>query len=139
MLLDIDGLDLQWQNGVLSDWERPLGQLNGAEAPFAIQRLNAVARPAVLVLASLRTIDTSGMGPGNDGDGQIPDAIRNLVPDPNDNFNIEVLTKNIDTVRVVRHLVSLQFFKSKLIEHFDILWKQNKIVWPSRRNVNDHP
>ena len=84
MLLDIDGLDLQWKNGVLSDWEVP-------EAPFAIQRLNAVARPAVLGLASLRTIDTSGMGPGNDGDGQIPDAIRNLVPDPNDNFNIEVL------------------------------------------------
>ena len=101
------GLDLlQWQNGVLSDWEGPLGQLNGAEAPFAIQRINAVARPAVLLgLASLRTIDTSGMGPGNDGDGQIPDAIRNLVPDPNDNFNIEVLTKNVDTVRVVRHLL----------------------------------
>jgi hypothetical protein len=24
------------------------------------------------------------LGPGNDGDGQIPDAIRNLVPDPNE-------------------------------------------------------
>ena len=23
MFLDIDGLDLQWQNGVLSDWEGP--------------------------------------------------------------------------------------------------------------------
>ena len=53
----------------LSDWEGPLGQLNGAEAPFAIQRLNTVARLAVLGIASLRTIDTSGMGPGNDGDG----------------------------------------------------------------------
>jgi hypothetical protein len=98
MLLDIDGFDLQWQNGYLNDWEGPLGQLNGAEAPFVIQRLNAVARTAVLGLTSLRTIDTSEMGPGNDGDRQIPDAIRNLVPDPNDNFNIEVLTKNVDTV-----------------------------------------
>ena len=67
------------------------------------------------------------MSPGNDGDGQIPDAIRNLVPDPNENFNIEVLIKNVDTVLVVWHL-SLQFFKSKFIEHFDISWKQNKIV-----------
>ena len=54
------------------------------------------------------------LGPGNDGDGQIPDAIRNLVPDPpNDNFNIEVLTKNVDTVRVVWHL-SLQFVSSRV-------------------------
>ena len=89
----------------LSDQKGPLGQLNGAKTPFAIQRLNAVARPVVLGLASLRTIDTSGMGPGNDGDGQIPDAIRNLVSYPNDNFNIEVITKNVDTVRVVRHLL----------------------------------
>jgi len=57
------------------------------------------------------------------------------------NFNIEVITKNVDTVRVVAPAFkfTVRLFKSKLIEHFDILWKQNKIVWPSRRNVNDHP
>jgi len=36
---------------------------------------------------------------------------------------LKITTNNI---RVVRHL-SLHYFKSKLIEHFDILWKQNKI------------
>jgi hypothetical protein len=53
------------------------------------------------------------------------------------NFNIEVITKNVDTVRVVAPAFkfTVRLFKSKLIEHFDILWKQNKIVWPSHRNV----
>jgi len=53
------------------------------------------------------------------------------------NFNIEVITKNADTVRVVAPAFkfTVRLFKSKLIEHFDILWKQNKIVWPSHRNV----
>ena len=48
------------------------------------------------------------------------------------NFNIEVITKNADTVRVVASAFkfTVRLFKSKLIEHFDILWKQNKIVWP---------
>ena len=133
ILLDIDGLDLHWLNFVLSDWEGSLGQLNGDEATFAFQRLNAVARPVLLGLSSLQAIDTSGMGPCNDGDGKISNAIRNLVPDPNDNFNIEVLTKNVNTVRVLWHL-SLQFFKSNLIEHIDILWKQNNFVITSKCN-----
>ena len=61
MLLDVDGLDQQWVNGVPSDWEGPLGQLNGSEAPFAIQRLNS----AIATLQ--RILHTSAMGPGNDG------------------------------------------------------------------------
>ena len=86
-------------NGVPSDWEGPLySQFNGAEAPFAIQQLNAVATTLV-GLPRLQRIDTSGMGPGNDGDGKIPDSIFNLIPDPNEICDIDLLIhKNIETV-----------------------------------------
>ena len=53
--------------------------------------------------------------------------LENLVLDTNENCNIEILKMTTDNIRVVRHL-SIHFFTSKLIEHFDILWKQNKIV-----------
>ena len=35
----------------------------------------------------------------------------------------------VDGVRVVRHL-SLDFFCSKLVEHFNIRWQQHDIEWP---------
>ena len=31
--------------------------------------------------------------------------------------------------------LSLPFFRAKLIEHFDILWRQHKIEWPLRNRV----
>ena len=36
-------------------------------------------------------------------------------------------------VRVVNE-IGLGYFRRKLVEHFDILWRQNRIKWPSRRN-----
>ena len=116
---------MRWGDGVPSDWKDQLGQLNGDEAPFATQRLNRVVMP-VLGSTNLRLIESSGMVPGNDVGGRILDSILNLVPDPNENCNIEMLKITTNNIRVVRHL-SLHYFKSKLIEHFDILWKQNKI------------
>jgi hypothetical protein len=38
-------------------------------------------------------------------------------------------------VRVVRHL-SLKFFREHLVEHFDILFEQGKIVWPRSRGIS---
>jgi len=35
-------------------------------------------------------------------------------------------------VQVV-NLLSLGFFRSKLVEHFDILWRKKITKWPSRR------
>jgi hypothetical protein len=36
------------------------------------------------------------------------------------------------------HHLSLLYFRSKLIEHFDILFKRNAIVWPSQCSVNNN-
>ena len=30
-------------------------------------------------------------------------------------------------------------FRNKLVEHFDIQWKQNKIQWPSRTGMGNPP
>jgi hypothetical protein len=38
--------------------------------------------------------------------------------------------------RVVKDL-SLPYFRSKLIQHFDIAFKRNEIQWPGRRNQQD--
>jgi hypothetical protein len=35
----------------------------------------------------------------------------------------------------VIHKLSLQFFCSRLVEHFDIIYKQNRINWPSRAGL----
>ena len=37
-----------------------------------------------------------------------------------------------EEVRKVADL-GLGYFRSRLVEHFDILFKQNKIKWPARR------
>eukprot|EP00984_Skeletonema_dohrnii_P001035 scaffold327_cov200-Skeletonema_dohrnii-CCMP3373.AAC.1 len=35
--------------------------------------------------------------------------------------------------------MDLLTFKSKLINHFDIMWKQRRIEWPSRDGSNPAP
>jgi hypothetical protein len=35
------------------------------------------------------------------------------------------------SIRIVRKL-SLPYFRDKLVKHFDILFRQNKIKWPTR-------
>ena len=62
-LLDIDGLDEEWKNGVSTNvWEGDMGQLDfegvNPSIPDAITRLYGVQDPC--------NYDNSGMGPGTD-------------------------------------------------------------------------
>jgi hypothetical protein len=121
MLLDIDGLDKKWLDGVQSDWEGTLGHHDDHDAirhvPFAIQRLNVTCPDA-------RTFDSSGMGPGEDSDpGVTHNGLLPVVSAINSNATAP------DGTRVVRHL-SLDFFRCKLVEHFDILWQKGDVKWP---------
>ena len=100
-LLEIDGLDEHWENGVPSSWEGESGQFLAGDTPFAINRL----------------YDTSAMGAGT------------LAGTGTPNINV-----NTDDTRIVRNL-SLQFFRGRLIEHFDILFSQNAIFWPQRNHA----
>ena len=90
-LLEIDGLDEHWENGVPSSWEGESGQFRAGDTPFAINRL----------------YDTSAMGAGID-------RIHNGTPDtsamgagtaPNINVNTdEGLSQTSNNTRIVRNL-----------------------------------
>lgn len=116
-LLEVDGLD--------GEWDGALGQLEADDVmrhvPFAMQRLELGFDP--------RDYDESGLGPGDDQEGMElvmhTDNIENIAGDDAEH--------NEDSVRLVRHL-SLLYFRSKLIEHFDILFKRNELVWPMQRS-----
>jgi len=111
-LLEIDGLD--------GEWDGVNGQHEVTDvlrhAPAALQHL--YVNPALM--------DLSGMGHGNDvengvmpSNGQVLEGVMNDDDPP-------------ETVRVVRNL-SLNYFRRKLIEHFDILFQRKELVWPSHR------
>lgn len=129
-LLDIDGLNDEWTGEQIatcteSDWLGELGQhdfdgiaLGRSRIPNAILRLSNNLTD--------RNFDATGMGPGPD-----------VLDDSNVAFNQVIRGEQCrgGGTRVVSNL-TLGFFRSKLVEHFHILWSRNKIVWPSVRPPN---
>jgi len=83
---------------------------------FALERLQRAN-------VDVRTYDLSGMGPGDD-------IVRESYNESSDTSNDEY-DNNLPPVRIVRNM-SMKAFRRKLIEHFDIMFKQHKVVWPSR-------
>ena len=75
-----------------------------------------------------RNYDVSGMGPGDDVVEHYA-----LDVDLNDHSHHGL---GDGEVRIVRK-IGLGFFRSRLVEHYDILWQQNKIVWPSSRKQSN--
>ena len=71
-----------------------------------------------------RAYDTLGMGCGNTTDDDA-DFIQ-PVPFENDHMLSDVWANGINNV----HQLVCDSFRKKLIEHFDILFKKNKIKWP---------
>ena len=74
------------------------------------------------------TYDTSGMGPGDD----VANAVEERHPVDLDREDITDCETLDGDVRIVKDL-GLGYFRSRLVEHFDILFQQNKIEWPARR------
>jgi len=118
-LLDIDGISAVWRNGVRiwgSDWTGPLGDLDfegvREEVPNAIARLSTNLDP--------HNYDLSGVGPGEDitGDETVPFE-----------HSRQVLTSSVSNL-------TLSEFRSRLIEHFDLSFHRNDLVWPSCRPSN---
>lgn len=126
-LLEIDGLDERWENGVASDWEGELGEHSEADVrrhlPFAVQRLHSPAE--------IRGFDASGLHRGNDGAASDDDESDS---DSDSETFLQGPTEDDNGVRIVRNL-SLEYFRGRLIEHFDIKFANHDIQWPSRRGV----
>ena len=122
-LLAEDGMDSTWRAGIPTDWE---GEAGEHDPDDVIRHINPVFRIQNINVDELRRYDTSGLGFGSD-----------VSPDETDLFQDE--TSNVfdmynddhNAIRSVKNL-SFEVFREKLVDHFNILFEQNKIVWPTR-------
>jgi hypothetical protein len=134
-LLEIDGLDDKWEQGVPSIWEGELGNFEEGDVrnhalPSAIQMLNSPAE--------FRNFDLSGMGAGDDCDetSSINCEVVDTAPAISGSTESPIASTESSSDEPISVLsLSQNSFKNKLINHFDILFQQNKIVWPSRTGV----
>jgi hypothetical protein len=138
-LLEIDGLDYEWQGGVPSDWEAEFG-LHDLEDATRYVPVAALARFNARQFTA-RHYDVSGMGPGEDRDTieeTKEDESGTNVSTTEHGFYVENATVGghivngvcIGGVRIVQKLPR-DFFRRKLLEHHDILCRQgNKLKWP---------
>jgi hypothetical protein len=127
MLLDVDGLSAGWKNGVPSQWESESGQFDDNDVPALIRKLldpNGINPRAVC------TYDTSYcgyMGAGDDDN----DYCKIQQNQHNDNeYHEELEFRNERHVSV--NNISLKLFREMLVEHFNVLFHENKIIWPRR-------
>lgn len=118
-LLEIDGLDQPWDgvNATTSEWTGDLGELDPTDVPLALRR--------IMTPADIRSYDTSRVG------GTATNASAVVVSDDEDTNNDTETDGVAEEVRKVRHL-SLDFFRCKLVEHFNIKFDRNEIIWPKR-------
>jgi hypothetical protein len=120
MLLDVDGLSVGWQNGVPSHWELQSGQFQENEIPDAIRRL--VSPDAI------RTYDRSSCGYNSAGAGRSTEAA--VSDDGNGHHSTHRIIAEGEAVAV--NELPLSLFRAMLVEHFNVLFHEHKIVWPKR-------
>jgi hypothetical protein len=113
-------------HGVASEWEGELGYHHSAgiaeHGPnVAIGRLNSPE--------DMCTFDILGMGPRTDveGSGKAEEHVGEN-PAPGECRSIHIVRK-----------LSLPYFRDSLVKHFDILFCQNKIKWPTQIGATAPP
>ena len=116
MLLFDDGLAENWMDGARSDY---LGDM-GLHNPIYNNNIH---------------VDYSGLGHGNDriehcdlSDDE--ESAASTSTNNNNNVNNTAGDTNL-RYKVVRKL-DYVYFRTKLIEHFDILFQNEQIIWPTR-------
>jgi hypothetical protein len=116
MLLNIDGLDIRWNEGVKSPYEGEMGwHENGVvehNVPLIFSRVNGG-------LNNVREYDETM------SHDKIPIAYG--IGDMIDEFP----ANNIKSIRKI----SFKSFRLILINHFQEKWLRNEVVWPSRTGV----
>ncbi len=119
---------------VVSEWEGDIGCLDfegvGVEVPNALACLSANLDP--------QNYDSSGLGPGSDVIAENRSLLTREVAELSDvakctdDRNVMLrMSNSVNHVRCVQSLL-LNVFRQLLVNHFAILFSQNKIVWPER-------
>lgn len=136
-LLEEDGLDTGWNAS------RYLGADECDQDIEDIQELLGTALPRIPPSAvnDMLTHDSSGMGVGKDRTTEESDDSDEEDEDEEDNgdaMDVDVdADADGDPEAIPVCTLSLNSFRRKLIEHFNILWQRNQIQWPSR--TGDEP
>ena len=123
LLLEVDGLEEGWEEGIPSSYQGEMGlhDVGLSETNLAVSRL--------FTPDQFMTFDASGMGPGNDvHDGCV---VNEQVQELAFTHGGKTFAVGCEDERVVREL-DFEYFRSRLVEHFDILFWQGKVVWPKR-------
>lgn len=115
-LLEIDGLDDKWEEGVLSTWQGNEGELDQEE----LAQIGRLHNPS-------KARSYSGMEPGDDNEPGDDDDIED------DNEDTE-LPLSLDGIRLVRSM-TIETFRSKLVRHFDIAFTRRELQWPRRNRT----
>ncbi|KAI2511361.1 Plant transposon protein [Fragilaria crotonensis] len=128
MLLDVDGLSAGWQNGVPSQWELESGQFDDIDVPASIRKL---IDPNGINPRAVWSYDTSYCGymDAVDDDNDCRESEQNQPNNNNDDHDA-VEFRNESPISV--NNMSLKHFREMLVEHFNILFHDNKIIWPRR-------
>ena len=107
LLIEVDGLAKNWEQGFPSDWEVISKNFDTRiDTPFAITKLNR----------SLAGDDTT----------ETPDVVNSETTDSYEKYTI-------NGKRIVAKM-PLNVFRNCLINHFDIRFKMNTIEWPTHIN-----
>ena len=127
-LLDIDGLDERWTKGVHSPLEGELGHFDTDDLELIPEHIRNCHE--------LYDLLPCGYNVDKDGGDNSADKVES-----NEECNANMLLLQTveepmpsvasGQVRMVRKLSNDQF-RSRLVEHFDILYKKNAIKWPRR-------
>ena len=144
MLLDVDGLNRAWRNGVRSHWELGSGEFRNDEIPFSVQRL---VDPTGTEEFRRRQYDASRFGyqrppptAVSDDEEEEDSAEERNDGGSNANHNgigiSNALTCPIQLGRIesgtaVNELNFFQF-RSLLVENFNIRFHENNVQWPKR-------
>ena len=121
-LLEEDGLDGQW--GASSYLSEANSQHDYEDIEFFFQQGNSNR-----IREGQNAFDASGLGAGTDKEkDEDIDTNRDMDLDEEDDTRHGL---DGDGAVLVPKL-KLEYFRGKLVEHFDILWKKNRIVWPTR-------
>jgi hypothetical protein len=132
-LLEVDGLDKKWQDGVPSYWEASADQDTDDKTTTSGTGAGTVCPDAVLRLqhpVQHRNYDFSAMGIGND---VLPIDIADEAADnwsENEENDIGgVRNGNGEAPQKVRYM-KLADFRQKLVMHFNIAFHKNELQWP---------
>jgi len=125
-LLEVDGLDEQWSKGNESQWQGDMGLHDDDD----IERIRSVER--LHNPGEARNFDSSGMGYGSDFMEDDNDTDENSIMEQ----SAELLVVDNDGALSVQHL-SFHYFRSKLVNHFDIAFKKREVKWPNRNQTKE--